>query len=211
MSTIVQSSKFEDDTAPLVSLEGVHVELTSLKQEQSSPTNDLSLLTYTSAPIHPLAQGTSLRSTSNSWEGEHLSVSRRNSEGASKSHMRSHLHVYQSGTSAGDQSLPTSPRHAQYERIPSARMIGRRHHLMLKRGEKSPIELPILAGPSTKGGQRYQRLVDDGAAEYEEEQEVEDEECTEGGFEEDRVFVSKRRSRSGSLPSALTFAPYQSF
>lgn len=212
MSTIIQSSKSENDTAPLVSLEGVHVKLTSLKQEQCSPTSDLSLLTYTSAPVHPLAQEMSLHSASNSWEGEHLGVSRRNSEGAAKSHLRSHLHVYQSGTSAGDQPLPTSPRHAQYERIPSARMVGRRHHLMLKRGEKGPVELPILAAPSTKGGQKYQRLVDDGAAECEKEQEVEDEECTERGSEEDRVSVSKkRRSWSGSLPSAFTFAPYQSF
>lgn len=220
MSTMMHSSKFEDDTAPLVSMEGVHFELTSLKQEQCSPTADLPLETYTSAPIHPLTQEMNLHSAGNSWESEHFKA-RRYSTGASQSYPRSHPPAHQSGT--GDQHLHTMatspPRHAHYERIPSARMIGRRHHLMLRRGEKGTNEGSSFTRASVAAltkGQKYQRMLDDGAPERKEEQEV-DEEEEEDSSEKRREVVDrvsafkKRRSWSGSLPSAFTFAPYQSF
>lgn len=212
MSTILRNSQFEDDVAPLVSLEGVHVDLTSLKQEDRCFTRDeLPLLSYTSAPIHPFTEGTSYHSVSNSWEKEHLKESQRNGEGAAKSRLRGLLPMYQSYT--GNQSLHATspPRHAHYERMPSPRMVGRRHNLMLKRGEKNSNERFTPKGPSPKG-KKYQRMLSEGSPECEDEQEVEDEERTEEGVGADRVFATKKnRIRSGSLPSTFSFSPYQSF
>ena len=223
MSTIIHRNKFEDDTSPLVSLEDVHMEVTVFKQEEPSPTTDQPLLAYTSAPIHPLTEGASLNSSKSSWENEYLRRSRRNSEGSSQSHLRSQVPVYRSSTQTEDQSLHATatspPRHAQYERIPFGRMIGRRHHLMLRRGERGQSEWPSLIGGSAKV-QKYQKVMDDRALECEEEEEqeqegereVEKEVSSEKQRKTDRVSALKsRRSWSGSLTSAFTFAPYQSF
>ena len=89
---------------------------------------------------------------------------------------------------------------------------------MLRRGERGQSEWPSLIGGSAKV-QKYQKVVDDRAPECEEEeeeqeqeQEVEEEVSSEKQRKVDRVSVLKsRRSWSGSLTSAFTFAPYQSF
>ena len=214
MSTIFRNSHFEEDAAPLVSLEGVDVDFTSHKQEERQFTRDeLPLLTYTSAPVHPFTERTSHHPVSTSWEKEHWNSkeSQRNSEGAVKSRLRGLLPMYQSNT--GSQSLNTTspPWHAFYERIPSPRMIGRRHNLMLKRGEKNPPNERFTPKGSPPKGKKYQRMFSDGSPKCEDEEEVEDEECKAEGVGEDSIFVSKNCNRSGSLPAAFTFAPYQSF
>ena len=85
---------------------------------------------------------------------------------------------------------------------------------MLKRGEKGANERSSFTASSTKG-QKYQRMFDDGVPdrkEEQEEEEKEEEDSSERSSERDRVSALKnRRSWSGSLPSAFTFAPYQSF
>lgn len=90
---------------------------------------------------------------------------------------------------------------------------------MLRRGEKGTNDGFSFTRASVAAltkGQKYQRMLDDRAPERKEEQEV-DEEEEEDSSEKRREVVDrfsafkKRRSWSGSLPSAFTFAPYQSF
>lgn len=97
---------------------------------------------------------------------------------------------------------------------------------MLRRGEKGQSEWPSLIGGSAKV-QKYKKVVDDRAPECEEEEqerereqeweqeqerEMEEEVSSEKQRKVDRVSALKtRRSWSGSLTSAFTFAPYQSF